>query len=171
MTYLKHINPGLRFPAVVALFLLMVTSPSMATDPPETLDIIPSILPDTTTLQGKVVYIDFWASWCAPCRKSFPWMQSLYEKYHENGLEVIAINVDRDRESADKFLNENETSFTVIFDSAWKLAKQYGLEAMPSSYIYDRDGNLVSQHQGFREEKVGDVVESIQELMIKVTPE
>lgn len=105
--------------------------------------------------KGKVVYVDFWASWCGPCKKSFPWMQNIYAKYKEYGLEVVAINLDSEKEFADEFLKQLAMSekltptFPIRFDPEGEVASEYELQGMPSSYIFNRKGQLVKQHVGF----------------------
>jgi len=102
-------------------------------------------------LNGEVVYLDFWASWCLPCRKSFPWMSELQARYQEQGLKVIAINLDEDRIAAEQFLKNLPASFTVAFDASGQSAEKYKVVGMPSSYIIDRQGRLQLTHVGFRE--------------------
>jgi thiol-disulfide isomerase/thioredoxin len=123
------------------------------------------VLPDTVSLAGKVVYVDFWASWCAPCRLSFPWMQQIYEKYREKGFEIVAVSVDKDHNAALKFLKHSKATFTIVFDSTGELAKKLQLEAMPTSIIYDRGGRLVSKHSGFREEDTERLENSLARLI------
>lgn len=101
--------------------------------------------------RGKVVYLDFWASWCVPCRHSFPWMNAMQKKYGTKGLEVVTINMDKKRELADEFLKKFPANFTVAFDSEGKSAESYGVMGMPSSYIINRKGEIVYSHVGFRE--------------------
>jgi thiol-disulfide isomerase/thioredoxin len=98
---------------------------------------------------GKVVYVDFWASWCAPCKKSFPWMQSMYDEYADQGLVIIAVNLDDDRRKAERFLAGADPSFLVRYDDGAGLAKHFELQAMPTSLVFDRRGRLVSRHEGF----------------------
>ncbi|NTU91777.1 MAG: TlpA family protein disulfide reductase [Chlorobiaceae bacterium] len=98
---------------------------------------------------GSVVYVDFWASWCGPCRQSFPWMNEMQEKYRAKGLKVIAVNVDAKSEDARKFLAQNPAKFTVAFDSKGATPAQYGVKGMPSSFIIGRDGKVMSIHLGF----------------------
>ena len=98
---------------------------------------------------GSVVYLDFWASWCGPCRQSFPWMNEMQEKYRSKGLKVIAVNVDARSEDARKFLAQNPAGFTVAFDSKGTTPGQYGVKGMPTSFIIGRDGKVVSSHLGF----------------------
>ncbi len=104
------------------------------------------------SLKGRVVYLDFWASWCGPCRHSFPFMNQMLEKYRSNGLEVFAINVDEKRTDADRFLQEVPARFTLAFDSKGETAKLFGVKSMPSSYILGRDGQIIEIHRGFRDE-------------------
>lgn len=104
---------------------------------------------DLGQYKGKVVYLDFWASWCGPCRKSFPWMNAMEQKYAAQGLVVVSVNVDEKRADADAFLKAVPADFPVIFDPEGKLAEQYQLIGMPSSFIIGRDGKLLKSHQGF----------------------
>jgi thiol-disulfide isomerase/thioredoxin len=100
-------------------------------------------------LRGKVVLVDFWASWCGPCRQSFSWMSGLAERNAANGFVVVAINLDKSREPAEAFLRELSPSFIVAFDPAGKTAEAYDVTAMPSSYLVGRDGRVVYRHAGF----------------------
>ncbi|MCB1059979.1 MAG: TlpA family protein disulfide reductase [Calditrichaeota bacterium] len=113
-------------------------------------------------LAGKVVYLDFWASWCEPCKKSFPWMNDLHAQFADSGLVVIAVNLDRDAEKADKFLEKIPANFQIGFDPEGTLAKTYEVKGMPSSYIIDRHGQLVASHIGFREKDRGDIQTEIE---------
>lgn len=106
---------------------------------------------DTASLKGKLVYVDFWASWCVPCKQSFPWMNELQAKYGERGLHVLAINVDGKQADADKFLAQVPAKFQVAFDSAGQTPKQFAVKAMPTSYLVDGEGRVVYVHAGFRE--------------------
>ena len=102
-------------------------------------------------LKGKVVYLDFWASWCKPCKKSFPWMSEIKEKYVKQGFEIVAISLDAERKNADKFLSTMAINFDVAFDSEGTSGDQYGLQGLPSSYLIGRDGRIYASHIGFRE--------------------
>lgn len=99
--------------------------------------------------KGKVVLLDFWASWCVPCRASFPWMNQMQNRYGPQGLEVIAINLDKDRALADDFLSNRVVEFTLAFDPAGEVASRYGLKGMPSSYLIDKQGQILKSHIGF----------------------
>ena len=106
---------------------------------------------DLGAYRGQVVYVDFWASWCAPCRKSFPWMREMQERYANRGFAVVAVNLDRDPKSAEEFLEKNAAPFRVIYDPQGTLAKAYKVAVMPSSYIYDRSGRQRAFQQGFKD--------------------
>lgn len=105
-------------------------------------------------LKGRVVYLDFWASWCGPCRKTFPWMNAMQKKYGPAGLTVVAVNVDEKRKDADEFLAKLPAEFTVLFDANGQLAKQYDLKGMPSAYLIDRNGMITTVHAGFKESHI-----------------
>lgn len=102
-------------------------------------------------MRGRVVYLDFWASWCKPCRKSFPWMNAMQAKYRDQGLQIIAVNVDSDPELVKRFLEKYPADFIVAYDAEGKLAEKYQVKGMPSSYLIDKQGNIQVQHVGFRE--------------------
>jgi len=105
---------------------------------------------------GKVVVVDFWASWCVPCRRSFPWMNEMHEKYAEAGLVIIAVNVDRERENADAFLAKYPASFQILYDPTAALAKEYEVQVMPTSFVIGRAGEIIEQHAGFKVKKQDD---------------
>ena len=99
--------------------------------------------------KGRVVLVDFWASWCAPCKVSFPELDALHEEFHDAGLEVVAINVDEDAKSARAFLAGKSPSMTVLFDPQGRTPEAFKVEGMPSSFLIDRDGNIRFRHMGF----------------------
>jgi cytochrome c biogenesis protein CcmG, thiol:disulfide interchange protein DsbE len=103
-------------------------------------------------LKGKVVYLDFWASWCGPCKQSFPFMNELQAKYKAQGLEVVAVNLDAKRDDADKFLAQVPAKFSIAFDAKAESAKRFGIKGMPSSYVIGRDGKVVAEHSGFKDD-------------------
>jgi cytochrome c biogenesis protein CcmG/thiol:disulfide interchange protein DsbE len=105
---------------------------------------------DISTFRGRVVYLDFWASWCGPCRQSFPWMQTLKNTYEDQGLTIVAVNLDADRVDAEKFLNQFKPTFDVRYDPDGKLAEVYTVKSMPSSVLIDRHGVTRFTHMGFR---------------------
>lgn len=100
--------------------------------------------------RGKVVYVDFWASWCATCVLSFPFLNGLDHAYAARGLQVIAVNMDQQPADAARFLVRHPAQFTVALGDNQKCAKAFGVEAMPSSFVIDRHGVIRAQRQGFR---------------------
>ena len=117
--------------------------------------------------RGKVVYLDFWASWCAPCRQSFPWMNQLQQAYGPKGFVVIAVNVDRERGLADDFLRQTQPNFKIIYDANGEIATAYNFKDMPTSILIDRDGKVRFVHQGFFPEKEDLYASHINTLIIE----
>jgi len=109
--------------------------------------------PRLSALKGKLVYVDFWASWCGPCRQSFPWMNEMQAKYGAKGLQVVAINLDAKRADADAFLAQVPARFGLAFDAAGSSAKRFGVKGMPTSVLIGRNGEVLMVHQGFREDE------------------
>lgn len=118
-------------------------------------------------LDSQVVYLDFWASWCVPCRKSFPWLNKLQERYRDQGLRVVAVNLDRDHKAAESFLKKNSTSVSIVFDPKGYFARRLHLEAMPTSFVFDRDGTLQRTNIGFDIDDAADTNDFIAELLKK----
>ena len=100
--------------------------------------------------EGKVVMLDFWASWCVPCRRSFPWMNEMQEKYADRGLVIIAVNLDNNLDDAASFLREYPAKFRIFYDKDRSLAREFEVQAMPTSYLIGRDGKLADMHLGFK---------------------
>lgn len=101
---------------------------------------------------GKVIYIDFWASWCAPCRQSFPWMNAMQEKYKTQGLEIVGINLDEQPDDAERFLAKLPAKFTLAYDPQGVSAKACAVKGMPTSLLVGRDGKVLLKHVGFNSE-------------------
>ncbi|MBK7141986.1 MAG: TlpA family protein disulfide reductase [bacterium] len=116
---------------------------------PATLQEIGADWSDSNQVAGKVVYLDFFASWCTPCALSFPFMKELSRTYADSGLQIIAIDLDKDSSEATIFLERMRPPFKIVMDPEGNLAKRYDLKAVPSSFIYGRDGTLRELHQGF----------------------
>jgi cytochrome c biogenesis protein CcmG/thiol:disulfide interchange protein DsbE len=105
---------------------------------------------DLTSLKGHVVYLDFWASWCGPCKQSFPWMQIMSNTYEGQRLTIVAVNLDTDRVDADRFLEQLKPTFDVRFDPKGEFAEFYKIKGMPASVLIDRHGVTRFTHVGFR---------------------
>ena len=116
-------------------------------------------------LRGQVVYVDFWASWCGPCRRSFPWMNEMNRKYAAKGLAIVAINVDKKRADAERFLAQIPAEFTVVFDAPGAVPAAYAVKGMPSSYLIDANGRVAVVEQGFRDESRAVLEEKIRALL------
>ena len=124
------------------LIALILITQSAVVDAEATLDL--------TTHQGQVVLVDFWASWCVPCRRSFPWMNEMQQKYADDGLVIIGVNLDREIEDAQAFLAAYPAQFTVTYDPTGEIAEEYGVQVMPSSLIVGRGGDILKRHSGFK---------------------
>ena len=115
--------------------------------------------------KGKVVYLDFWASWCGPCKKTFPWLNELQKKYGKDGFEVVGVNVDAKKADADKFLASTPADFTVLFDPAGATPATYEVQGMPSSFIIDRTGKVHLAHRGFKDGEAAELEAEIKKLL------
>jgi thiol-disulfide isomerase/thioredoxin len=124
---------------VVAAIVLSLPQPAAAEFPAE-----------LGPVEGKVVWVDFWASWCAPCRRSFPWMNRMQAAYSDQGLQIIGVNVDKERRLARDFLSKTPADFGLRYDPEGALAQRFGVQAMPSSFLLDAAGHVIATHYGFR---------------------
>jgi thiol-disulfide isomerase/thioredoxin len=114
---------------------------------------------------GKVIYLDFWASWCVPCRTSFPLLDKWHQKLKAQGFEVVAINLDEDKAKAEQFLEEFKVGFTVLRDAKGEWADQYVVESMPTSFIIDQHGVVQHIHHGFTSTDITDLEPRIAKLL------
>jgi thiol-disulfide isomerase/thioredoxin len=125
-------------------------------------------LPDS--LKGKVVVLDFWASWCGPCAESFPVMDALQKKYQDQGLVILAVSVDEKAAKMDAFMKNHPVAFTVVRDAEHKLVATAEPETMPTSLLIDREGKVRYLHNGFHGSATQkEYVEQIESLL-KATP-
>jgi cytochrome c biogenesis protein CcmG, thiol:disulfide interchange protein DsbE len=118
-------------------------------------------------LAGKVVVVDFWASWCAPCKQELPLLDKLYKKYQAQGLVVIGVSVDKDVANVRKFLGAMPLSFPIVHDADHGIASRYAPPKMPSSYIVDRKGIVRFVQQGFHADDAGEIEAQIKSLLAK----
>ena len=115
----------------------------------------------------KVLYIDFWASWCSPCIQSFPFLNDLNQDFREKGLQVIAIGMDQESEDSKSFLAKYPATFTVLSDIDEKCATDFDVKVMPSSYLVDRKGVIRHVHLGFRSGDVKELRNIIEQLLVE----
>jgi peroxiredoxin len=100
--------------------------------------------------RGKVVMINFWASWCGPCRQEMPLLENLYQHYQRAGFTILGVNVEPNPAAANKVLDDITISFPVLYDTENTVSRLYNVEAMPSTVLIDRDGNLRYLHRGYK---------------------
>ena len=144
-----------RMIGALALLLASTMGASGAVKPGSTLPALATFglegrLPE---LAGQVLVVDFWASWCAPCKASFPALQRLQNEFRARGVKIIAVNVDTKRDAMDRFLADHPVTFTVVRDAANRLVETVEPEAMPTSLVIDRKGRVFSLHTGYRGEE------------------
>tara|TARA_R110002073_G_scaffold84612_3_gene201587 strand:- start:52120 stop:52614 length:495 start_codon:yes stop_codon:yes gene_type:complete len=101
-------------------------------------------------LRGEVVMINFWASWCGPCRQEMPLLDALYKQYKDYGFTLLGVNVDEKQEAADKLLKQVPVTFPVLYDASSSVVELYDVDAMPSTILVDRDGNMRYLHRGYK---------------------
>jgi peroxiredoxin len=120
-------------------------------------------------LRGQVVMINFWASWCGPCRQEFPVLEQMYRKYRPMGFTLLAVNVESDSADAERFLAATPVTFPVAFDRENAVSGSYGVSAMPTTLIVDRKGQVRWQHRAY---KPGDENEYLDQVraMLKESP-
>ena len=116
-------------------------------------------------LQGKVVLLDFWASWCGPCRQSFPLYEKLRTEMPRKDFVVLAINLDEMAEGPIAFLEEHPVGYVSLADPAGEVARQFGLIGMPSSYVIDRDGIVRARHTGFKPQDIDEIRKEVLGLL------
>jgi len=117
------------------------------------------------SLQGKVVYLDFWASWCGPCRVSFPQLEQLRRELGPRGFEVLAVNVDEVEADALRFLQEVPVTYPVVRDATGETPRSYGIPGMPTGFLIDRSGVIRLVHQGYRKSDGAALRASIMEVL------
>jgi thiol-disulfide isomerase/thioredoxin len=121
---------------------------------------------DLSALRGKVVYVDFWASWCTPCRRAFPWMSEMQKKYGPSGFTIIAVNVDKKREDAERFLQGfAKPPFSVVYDPDGRTPALWEVKGMPSSFLVDGKGNVAAVETGFHDTNVAELENRIKALL------
>ncbi len=150
--------------------MLLMTSSARALipgDAPPPID-----MPDLTgenvelaALKGKVVLVDFWASWCRPCKQEMPVLEALHEKYAAQGLVIVGVNIDSSSKKMNKFLKGTPVSFRIVHDRKLVVANRYEPETMPTSYLIGKDGTLRHVHEGFGKGDAGALEERLKALL------
>jgi peroxiredoxin len=116
-------------------------------------------------LKGKVVMLNFWASWCGPCRQEMPLLDQMHKRYSALGFTLVGVNVDADSKDAEQWLSKTPVSFPVVFDRDSKVSKMYDVSAMPSTVFIDRQGNVRYLHRGYKAGDEGEYLNQIRALL------
>ena len=125
---------------------------------------------DLAPYRGKVVYLDFWASWCTPCHLSFPWINDIQASYGADGLVILAVNLDRDRAKADEFLATDRGQLNILYDPKGDIAKQFNFKDMPTAILIGRDGKVHAIHSGFEISKENAYLADVVSLLHQKAP-
>ena len=115
--------------------------------------------------KGQVVMLNFWASWCGPCRQEMPLLESIYKKYNRLGFTLIGVNVEPDSNAANEWLKQTPVSFPILYDKESKVSKMYDVAGMPSTVIIDRTGKVRVLHRGYKPGDENEYLDSIRTLV------
>lgn len=144
--------------AVLCVAALAFTSAASAGDaelaPPFRLPSLTGEQVDLASLRGKVVLVNFWASWCPPCREELPELERISREYRDKGVEIVGINIDQEKENALRFVKRFSLTYTILFDENFKVVEEYRAKAMPTSYLIDRDGRVSQVFHGYSKKKL-----------------
>ena len=140
----------------VGAALPSITAPRLANAPAEV---------SLASLKGRVVYVDFWASWCVPCRLSMPVLDAMYRKHSAEGFTVVGFNKDVEAADAQRFLQRVPVSFPLAHDAKDAAARAFDVKAMPSGYLIDRKGVVRRVHRGFTQDTAASLEREIEELL------
>lgn len=116
-------------------------------------------------LKGKVVMLNFWASWCGPCRTEMPLLEQMHKRYSSLGFTLVGVNVEANTADAERWLKDTPVSFPVLFDRESKVSKMYDVNAMPSTVFIDRKGNIRYLHRGYKAGDEGEYLNQIRALL------
>lgn len=167
-------QPLLSFFFTILTFLAIAFAPLKAkaidvgsTAPELSLQALDSSQVALSKFRGKFIYLDFWASWCGPCKHSVPWMNTLVDRFGSRGLEIVAVNLDTEEKDVKKFLEGIKVNFLILRDPAGKTPESFEVASMPTSFLIDRSGKIVYVHPGFSESDEADIEKVIQEALAK----
>lgn len=154
--YLPHMKK-IRFQPAAWVLAALCSLPAWAVQPGQAAPAfdLPGVAAPVqlSAYKGSTVYLDFWASWCGPCKQSFPWMGEMQAKYKAQGLRVLAVNLDQKPADAQAFFKETPAGFELAFDASGKTPKAYAIQGMPTSVLIGPDGRVISVHSGFKPEQ------------------
>jgi len=164
------VRPGLGALAAAALLAVAFAAPLRALELGDQAPAFsaPGLAGGTVSLasyRGKVVYLDFWASWCGPCAKSLPALDQLRREFAPGDFQIVAVNLDRNPAVAARFLKQRPVGYPSAIDPKGSLPGAFGVEAMPTSFLIDRDGVVRYVHRGFRDSDVDPLRKQIQKLV------
>ncbi|HET6564862.1 MAG TPA: TlpA disulfide reductase family protein [Xanthomonadales bacterium] len=164
-------SPSSRFAWIVACLAMLAAPASMALEagdqaPDFTLPVLqsgvaPGAQVSLSDYQDDIVYIDFWASWCGPCRQSLPLYEALHQELSGQGLQIVAINLDEREEDASRFLAKHPVSYTVLRDANAETPEAWKVKAMPTSYLLDGSGQVVRIWAGFKPSHMQEIRDAI----------
>jgi len=157
----------------LALVLLVASTASALVpgDAPPSIDMLDQAgnKVNLNELKGKVVLVDFWASWCGPCRQEMPVLEELHKKYAKQGLVIIGVNIDNNPKKMNNFLKGTPATFRIVHDRKLAVAVKYEPGTMPSSYFIGRDGKIRYVHEGFKKKDAADLEQRIKALLAEPT--
>ena len=141
--------------AAALLALGMATGPAVAAADEAAEELAPNFTlksrdGQNVELRGQVVMVNFWASWCGPCRQEFPHLDEIYQRYRRLGFTVLGVNVEEDTRAAERWLADTPVSFPILFDRTNRVSREYDVVAMPSTVLIDRDGKVRHVHNGYQ---------------------
>jgi peroxiredoxin len=151
--------------AALAIALPALAGPGGAPAPQFTLGARGGRDVSLTQYHGQVVMINFWASWCGPCRQEMPLLESIYKKYHKLGFTLLGVNVEPDSQAADEWLKVTPVTFPILYDKESKVSQLYEVAGMPSTVIIDRSGKLRVLHRGYKPGDENEYLDSIRSLI------
>ena len=162
----SKLNKWMRGAAVAAALAITSTVGASAAMAPSFA--LPSRSGDTVSLaqlKGKVVMLNFWASWCGPCRQEMPLLDQMHKRYSSLGFTLVGVNVDANSKDAEEWLSKTPVSFPVLFDRESKVSAMYDVKAMPSTVFIDRKGNVRALHKGYKAGDEGEYLNQIRALL------